>query len=72
MRSARASAEIALGASPATVWAYVTDPDNFAAYVEGYGGGRVTTANCTGLGARYEWAGRAGPLRLAASEEVVP
>jgi uncharacterized protein YndB with AHSA1/START domain len=60
-----------LDAPPDAVWAYVTDPDNFAAYVDGYAGGRVTTAERAGIGARYEWVGRAGPLRIAASEEVV-
>jgi carbon monoxide dehydrogenase subunit G len=65
------AAQLALGAPPAAVWSYVTDPDKFAAYVEGYGGGRVTTANRTGLGARYEWTGRTGPLRITAREEVV-
>lgn len=65
------AAHAALGAPPEAVWAYVTDPDNFGAYVEGYAEGRVASAERGGVGARYEWVGRAGPLRIAASEEVV-
>jgi uncharacterized protein YndB with AHSA1/START domain len=64
-------ADGALGAPPEAVWAYVTDPDNFGAYVDGYAEGSVTTAERTGVGARYEWVGRVGPLRIATGEEVV-
>lgn len=65
------TAHTAVSAPPETVWAYVIDPDNFAAYVEGYEGGQVAGDKPTGIGARYEWVGRAGPLRIAAREEVV-
>jgi uncharacterized protein YndB with AHSA1/START domain len=64
-------AAAALAAPPEAVWAYVTDPDNFGAYVDGYAEGRVATAERTGAGARYEWVGRAGPLRIATDERVV-
>lgn len=65
------ASQTTLGAPPETVWAYVTDPDNFDAYVDGYGEGRVLSAERTGVGARYEWVGRTGPLRIVAREEVV-
>ncbi len=37
MSLARVSDEIALDASPAAVWAYVTDPDSFAQQHAGIG-----------------------------------
>jgi uncharacterized protein YndB with AHSA1/START domain len=64
-------ADAVLGTQPEAVWAYVTEPDNFDNFVDGYAEGHVTTAERTGVGARYEWAGRVGPLRIATTEEVV-
>jgi uncharacterized protein YndB with AHSA1/START domain len=64
-------ADISLGAPPEAVWAYITEPDNFDAFVDGYAGGRVTTTARTGVGACYEWVGRVGPLRIATTEETV-
>jgi uncharacterized protein YndB with AHSA1/START domain len=64
-------ADTSLGAPPEVVWAYVTEPDNFPAFVDGYAGGQVATTARTGVGARYEWVGRVGPLRIATTEEVV-
>jgi hypothetical protein len=62
---------VVLSASPLVVWSFVTAPDNFAEYVDGYDRGRVASTNSTGLGARYEWYARLGPARLRSDEEVV-
>ncbi len=63
-----ATATVRAEAGP--LWAYLTDPNNFPDYVDGYAHGRVTSAQ-RGLGECYEWFAAAGPLRLRCTEEVV-
>ena len=62
---------VRLGAEPERVWTFVTDPKRFGEYVEGWGGGVVSTANATGVGAGYEWTARLGPLSLSCTETIV-
>lgn len=69
MTNVRQSVELA--ADREQVWRYVTNPENFADYVAGYAGGRVTTPNDTGAGAAYAWTGKLGPLRVGVEERVV-
>lgn len=64
-------ASVVLDAPCDDVWSFITDPDNFSAYVDGYVQGRVTSAKRTGIGAHYEWTGRVGPLRFSSTERVV-
>lgn len=67
----RVRASVVLEASPEAVWEFVTRPENFGAYVDGYVEGRVLTPQAVGRGARYEWAARLGPIRLRSEEAVV-
>ncbi|MHB8876993.1 MAG: SRPBCC family protein [Myxococcaceae bacterium] len=67
----RVARDIELGAGRDAVWGFITDPRHFPDYVDGYAGGVATSAEPVGLGARYEWWGRVGPLRLTSIEQVV-
>lgn len=61
---------IVLNAPQKAVWKFITEPKNFARYVDGYGGGKTVSAHSTGLGARYQWRARLGPITLRADEKI--
>lgn len=63
--------ETKLPAKAEKVWKYITDPVRFPEWIDGYIEGNVTTPHGTGLGARYEWYGKMGPLKLRSTEEIV-
>ncbi len=60
-----------LAAPAEQVFAFVTNPDNFSAYVADYTNGRVTSEHSTGLGSAFRWTSKMGPLSLEAEERVV-
>lgn len=65
------TAEIELKAPVDEVWRFITNPENFARYVNGYQSGRTLSVNPVGVGATYEWYGKTGPIKVKAVEEVV-
>ena len=50
MRTARGS--VRLAESTDEVWVFISHPENFPQYVDGYDHGRVTSAAPVGVGAR--------------------
>lgn len=64
------TAKTLLNAETKTVWEHITSPANFGTYVHGYAGGRALTRHETGAGARYEWYGKIGPLKIWTTEEI--
>ncbi len=60
-----------LAAGAAAVWSFITDPERFPEYVDGYAHGTVRSPHPVGLGARYEWYGQLGPVKLRSIEEIV-
>lgn len=65
------TAKIILNAETKTVWGHITNPANFGTYVHGYAGGKTLTRHETGAGARYEWYGKIGPLKIWSNEEII-
>jgi demethylmenaquinone methyltransferase/2-methoxy-6-polyprenyl-1,4-benzoquinol methylase len=61
---------VGLAADRDRVFAFVTNPDNFPAYVASYAEGRVTSEHATGPGSAFEWQSKLGPLSLHAAEQV--
>ena len=59
------------GSGTRKVWGFITNPLNFPEYVSGYAKDKTSSRNKIGRGARYEWYGKLGPLRLKSVEEVV-
>lgn len=63
--------EIIIRASAEKAWGFMTDPDHFPDWIDGYDGGKVLTPDKTGVGAAFEWYGKLGPIKLKSAEEVV-
>lgn len=65
------SGKARFSAPPPEVWEYITNPENFPDWIDGYVDGTVTTTHSTGLNSHFEWYGRIGPIKTKSSERVV-
>jgi uncharacterized membrane protein len=63
--------EIFIRAPAQAAFDFMSDPDHFAEWIEGYEEGKILTPHKTGVGSAFKWYGRLGPIKLGSSELVV-